>query len=47
MAGELGAFDPLNDDRRDEGRSKDGGGNMLEGVLGIDGVGVNNTLLLC
>ena len=42
VAGDPGAFE-LNDDRREEGRSIDGGGNMVvEGVLGTDGIGVNN-----
>lgn len=50
FAGELGAFDPLKEDLRDEGLSMMGGGNIVvDGVLGTEavGVGVNNALLPC
>ena len=40
-AGDAAAFDPLNEDLLDEGLSnEDGGGNMDDGVLGTDAVGV-------
>lgn len=40
-AGELGALDPLNDERLEDGLSIGGGGNMAcEGVLATEGVGV-------
>lgn len=41
VAGDPGALEPLNDDLRDEDRSTLGGGNILDGVLGTDGVGVS------
>jgi hypothetical protein len=45
VAGELGAFEPLNDDRRDEERSIGGGGNIPNaGVLGTECVGVRSAL---
>ena len=40
-AGEAAALEPLNDDRREEGLSNDeGGGNIDDGVLGTEAVGV-------
>lgn len=42
VEGELGAFDPLNDERREEGLSMGGGGNIdADGVLATDVAGVN------
>ena len=38
--GEDGALEPLNEDRREDGRSKVGGGNMVDGVLATEVAGV-------
>ena len=44
--GELGAFEPLKDDRLEEGLSMGGGGNMAaDGVLATDVTGVSGALL--
>ena len=45
VAGELGALEPLNDDRREDERSTEGGGNIVkDGVLGTECVGVKREL---
>ena len=42
MAGELGAFEPLKDERLDDGRSYGGGNMVIEGVLATEAVGVRS-----
>jgi hypothetical protein len=44
--GELGALEPLKDDRLEEGLSMGGGGNMDDGVLATDVTGVNGAAML-